>query len=228
VLRGVSLDVPAGHSLGILGPTGAGKSSLVHLLPRFYEPDQGRLLLDGIDLRDLDVTELRAAVGLVFQESFLFSGTVHDNVAYGRPTVDRAEVERCTRLAAAHVFVSALAQGYDTIVGERGVSLSGGQRQRLAIARALAMDPRVLVFDAATASVDALTEKRLFHGIRAAARGRTTLVISQRVTSVKWCDRIAVLEDGVVTALGTHTQLLAKSELYREIHTHQQLSGVMP
>lgn len=228
VLRGVSLRVPAGQSLGILGPTGSGKSSLMQLVPRFYEPDQGRVLLDGIDVRDLDVAELRAAVGLVFQEPFLFSGTVHDNVAYGRPSVDRAEVERCTRLAAAHDFVSELPKGYDTIVGERGVSLSGGQRQRLTIARALAMDPRVLIFDDATASVDALTEKHLFDGIRAAARGRTTLVISQRVTSVKWCDRIAVVDQGVVTAVGTHRELLATSELYREIHAHQQLTGVMP
>jgi len=225
VLRGVSLHVPAGGSLGILGPTGAGKSTLVQLLPRFYDPDRGRILLDGVDLRDLDVHELRAAVGLVFQESFLFSGTVADNVAYGRPEATREEIEECVRLAAAESFVRALPEGFETIVGERGVSLSGGQRQRLTIARALAMNPRVLIFDDATASVDAVTEKQLFEGIRSAAAGRTTLVISQRVTSVRWCDRIAVLDGGVVTAIGSHAELLASNPLYQEIHRYQELSG---
>ena len=137
-----------------------------------------------------------------------------------------ARVEECTRLAAAHEFVCDLPHGYDTIIGERGVSLSGGQRQRLTIARTLAMDPRVLIFDDATASVDAVTEKALFEGIREAARGRTTLVISQRVTSVRWCDRIAVLEDGVVTAVGVHADLMRASALYREILYHQELRGV--
>ena len=228
VLRGVSFEVPAGGSLGLIGPTGSGKSTLVQLLPRFYDPEAGTIRLDGINLRDLDVHALRAQVGLVFQEAFLFSGTVAENVAYGRPGISRAEIERCVRLAAGHDFVAALPQGYDTIVGERGVSLSGGQRQRLTIARALALDPRVLIFDDATASVDAVTEKRLFHGIRAAAAGRTTLVISQRVTSVRWCDRIAVLDGGVVTALGSHAELLQTSPLYKEIHSHQQLTRVLP
>jgi ATP-binding cassette subfamily B protein len=224
VIRGLSLHVPAGGSLGILGPTGSGKSSLVQLLPRFYDPDEGRILLDGIDVRELDVIDLRAAVGLVFQEPFLFSATVADNVAYGRPDVSREDVERCARLAAAHGFVTGLPDGYETIIGERGVSLSGGQRQRLTIARALAMDPRVLVFDDATASVDAVTEKALFDGIRAAARGRTTLVISQRVTSVRWCDRIAVIEAGRLTGLGTHEELGASHALYQEIFEHQRLT----
>jgi len=228
VLQGVTLDIPVGESLGIIGPTGAGKSTLVQLLPRFYDPDQGRVLLDGIDLNDLDVHALRSAVGLVFQEAFLFSGTVAENVAYGRPDISRERVEECVRLAAAEEFVRELPQGYDTMVGERGVSLSGGQRQRLTIARALAMDPRVLIFDDATASVDAVTEKQLFEGIRAAARGRTTLVISQRVTSVRWCDRIAVLDDGRITAIGSHAELLERSALYREIDSHQQLTGILP
>ena len=228
VLQGVTLDIPVGESLGIIGPTGAGKSTLVQLLPRFYDPDRGRVLLDGIDLNDLDVHALRSAVGLVFQEAFLFSGTVAENVAYGRPEISLERVEECVRLAAAEEFVRELPQGYDTMVGERGVSLSGGQRQRLTIARALAMDPRVLIFDDATASVDAVTEKQLFEGIRAAARGRTTLVISQRVTSVRWCDRIAVLDDGRITAVGSHAELLERSPLYREIDSHQQLTGTMP
>ena len=225
VLHALSLHVPAGTSLGLLGPTGSGKTSLVQLVPRFYDPQQGRVLVDDVDVRDLDVRELRAAVGLVFQEPFLFSATVAENIAYGRPDVTRERIVECARLAAAHEFVLRLPKGYETMVGERGVSLSGGQRQRLAIARALAMDPRVLIFDDATASVDAVTERELFDGIRSAARGRTTLVISQRVTSIKWCDRIAVLEDGRITGVGTHDELLGRNELYREIHRHQQLTG---
>jgi ATP-binding cassette subfamily B protein len=227
VLKGVTLDVPAGTSLGILGPTGSGKSSLVLLLPRFYDPSAGTVALDGVDVRDLDVRELRAAVGVVFQEAFLFSGTVAENVAYGRPDLPEAEVRRCVSLAAAADFVGRLPEGLQTVVGERGVSLSGGERQRLTIARALAMDPRVLVFDDATASVDAVTERSLFDGIRSAARGRTTLVISQRVPSVRWCDRIAVLEDGRVAALGTHEDVLRESALYREAHRQQAL-GRLP
>jgi ATP-binding cassette subfamily B protein len=228
VLRGVTLHVPAGRSLGILGPTGSGKSSLVQLVPRFYDADRGRILLDGVDVRDLAPGELARAVGLVFQEPFLFSATVAENVAYGNPDAPRERVVECARLAAAHEFVSALPEGYDTRVGERGVSLSGGQRQRLTIARALAMDPRVLIFDDATASVDAATERELFRGIRAAARGRTTLVVSQRVTSVRWCDRIAVVEEGRVAAVGTHAELLDASPLYREMHAHQALVRALP
>ena len=171
VLKGVSLEVPAGGSLGIIGPTGAGKSTLVQLLPRFYDPDAGAIRLDGIDLRELDVRELRKEVGLVFQEPFLFSGTVTANVGYGKPGTSFEEIQRCVDLAAGTEFVEALPKGYETVIGERGVSLSGGQRQRLTIARALAMDPRVLVFDDATASVDAVTERRLFRGIREGGEG---------------------------------------------------------
>jgi ATP-binding cassette subfamily B protein len=225
ILRGVNLDIPAGSSLGIIGATGSGKSSLVQLLPRFYDVGRGCILIDGVDVRDLDAEELRREVGIVFQEPFLFSATVRENVRYGRPDVSDADVERCTELAAAGEFVRNLPEGFDTIVGERGVSLSGGQRQRLTIARALARDPRVLVFDDATASVDAITEKKLFQGIRAAAAGRTTLVISQRVTSVRWCDRIAVLENGVVTAVGAHDELVESSALYGEIWHYQRLDG---
>jgi ATP-binding cassette subfamily B protein len=227
VLKGISLHVPPGGSLGILGVTGAGKSTLVALVPRFYDPTQGSVRLDGIDVRELEVPDLRRAVGLVFQEPFLFSATVADNIAYGNPEASRERIEECAKLAAAHEFIVTLPQGYETVIGERGVSLSGGQRQRLTIARALAMDPRLLIFDDATASVDAVTEKELFTGIRSAAEGRTTLVISQRVTSVAWCDRVAVLEDGELTALGTHAELMDRSELYREIQAHQQLKEVV-
>ncbi|MCG3134682.1 MAG: putative multidrug export ATP-binding/permease protein [Planctomycetes bacterium] len=223
VLANVTLDVPTGGSLGILGPTGAGKTTLASLLPRFYDPDSGRVTIDGTDIRDLDPVSLRRAVGLVHQEAFLFSATVAENIAYGNPAATREDVERCARLASAHEFVSKLPQGYETRVGERGVSLSGGQRQRLTIARALAMDPRVLVFDDATAAVDALTEHELFEGIRSASKGRTTLVISQRITALRWCDRIAVIERGRVADVGTHEELLARCPLYAEIEKHQRI-----
>jgi ABC-type multidrug transport system fused ATPase/permease subunit len=228
VLSGVTLRVPAGGSLGILGRTGSGKTTLLHLVPRFYDPTAGRVTLDGVDLADLDPHVLVRSVGLVFQEPFLFSATVAENVAYGRPGLEPGRVEEIARLAAAHEFVERLPRRYETRIGERGVSLSGGQRQRLTIARALATDPRVLLFDDATASVDAVTEKELFRGIRAAARGRTTVVVSQRVTSVRWCDRIAVLEDGRVSALGTPDELRATSALYREILAHQTLEAALP
>jgi ATP-binding cassette subfamily B protein len=228
VLRGVSLRVPAGTTLGILGPTGAGKTTLLHLVPRFYDPDVGSVRLGGVDVRDLDPRELVRTVGLAFQESFLFSATVAENVAYGREGLPRERVQACARLAAASEFVEKLPGGYDTRVGERGVSLSGGQRQRLAIARALAADPRVLLFDDATASVDAVTERELFRGIRDASRGRTTLVVSQRVTAVRWCDRIAVLEGGRVTAFGTPAEVERSSALWREVLVHQTLEGALP
>ncbi len=228
VLKGICLNVPAGTSLGIIGPTGAGKSTLAHLLPRLYEPTRGRVLLDGVDVRELRPHELRRAVALVFQESVLFSGTVAENVAYGQPDLTTPGVHEQLRRAAASEFVDALPAGIQTIVGERGVSLSGGQRLRVAIARSLACRPRVLVLDDATASGDSLTERQLFEGFREAAAACTLVIISQRIPSVRHCDQIAVLDQGRITALGTHEHLLVDSPLYREIHEQQKLTGVLP
>lgn len=228
VLAGVSLEIPAGGALGLIGPTGAGKSTLAHLLPRLYEAQAGRVEVDGVDVRALDPAALRAAVAVVFQEALLFSGTVAENLRYGRPDLGAPELWHLLEHAAAAEFVAALPDGLDTVVGERGVSLSGGQRQRLALARSLATRPRVLVLDDATASVDAVTERRIWRGIRAAAPDATLLVISQRIPSVRACDRIAVLDEGRVTAVGSHAELLAASALYRAIDEQQRLSGVLP
>ena len=232
VLKGVRLEIPAGSSLGLIGPTGAGKSSLVQLLPRFYDPTAGRVLIDGTDVRELPLARLRGDIALVFQEPFLFSDTVRGNVAYGRgeeqTPATQAAVEAACAQAQAATFVGALASGYETMVGERGVSLSGGQRQRLTIARALAAEPRVLILDDATASLDAVTEQELLTALREGTTSCTRIVISQRVPSVRWCDRIAVMDQGAVIGLGTHEHLLATCPLYGEIDKYQRLHEILP
>jgi ABC-type multidrug transport system fused ATPase/permease subunit len=216
-LRDVSLDVPAGRTVALVGATGSGKTSLAALLARLYDPTAGRVTIDGADLRDVSVGSVREAVALVSDEPFLFSTTVHDNIAYARPSATRAEVETAARRAQAHDFVVRLPDGYDTKVGERGMTLSGGQRQRLAIARALLADPRVLILDDATSSVDATTEQEIKRGLREVMAGRTTFVIAHRLSTIALADEIAVLEDGMVAAYGTHAELIERSDHYREI-----------
>ncbi|CAN0568067.1 unnamed protein product, partial [Laminaria digitata] len=208
VLRGLDLAVPAGETHAVVGVTGAGKSTLVKLLLRLYEPTGGRIALDGIDVRDLDFGSLRGAIGMVSQDVFLFADTVRENIAYGKPGADAAEVERAARLAEAHDFVSALPQGYETIVGERGQKLSGGQRQRLSLARAIVRDPAVLVLDEATSAVDNETEAAIQRSLAAVSKGRTTLVIAHRLSTVRSAHRIHVLEAGRVAEAGTHEELL--------------------
>jgi ABC-type multidrug transport system fused ATPase/permease subunit len=216
-LSDVSLDVPAGRTVALVGATGSGKTSLAALLARLYDPTAGRVTIDGADLRDVTVGSVREAVALVSDEPFLFSATVAENIAYARPSARREEIEAAARRAQAHEFVLGLPDGYDTRVGERGLTLSGGQRQRLAIARALLANPRVLILDDATSSVDASTEQEIKRGLREVMAGRTVFVIAHRLSTIALADEIAVLEDGRIAAYGTHAELIDRSDHYREI-----------
>jgi len=220
VLDGVTLDVPPGRTVALIGQTGAGKTTLTALVPRFYDVTSGRVLVDGTDVRDVTLTSLRRAIGVISQDPFLFSASVRENITFGAPYLDDAEVERVARLAEAHEFVARLPNGYNTIIGERGITLSGGQRQRLAIARALAVDPRILILDDATASVDASTEARIRVGLREAMENRTTLIIAHRLSTIALADEIVVLEDGRIAARGVHEELLETSAVYRDIYEH--------
>jgi ATP-binding cassette, subfamily B, bacterial len=216
-LRNIDLDVPAGQTVALVGPMGSGKTALVSLLPRLYDVNDGTVRIDGADVRSVDLVSLRREIAVVNDDPFLFSATVHDNIAYARPGASRAEVENAARAAQADGFIRALPGGYDTLVGERGLTLSGGQRQRVAIARALLADPRILILDDATSSVDASTEAEIKAALRAVMAGRTTFVIAHRLSTIALADEIVVLEDGQIAAHGEHDELLEESELYREI-----------
>jgi ATP-binding cassette subfamily B protein len=220
-LRRVSFTVPAGSAVALVGPTGAGKSTLLSLITRFYDPTGGRVLLDGCDLRQLDRLRLRQSVGIVFQETFLFSASVADNIAFGRPGATREDIVRVAQAARAHGFISELASGYDTIIGERGISLSGGQRQRLAIARALLLDPRIILLDDATSAIDPRTEREIREATRELCRGRTTFIVAQRAATVRHADLILVLNDGQLVESGRHEELLARGGLYRDLFATQ-------
>jgi ATP-binding cassette subfamily B protein len=217
VLRDIDLEVAAGRTVAIVGPTGSGKTTLVALLPRLYDPVEGSVLIDGADLRSVDVTALREEVGLVSDDPFLFSDTIRENIAYARPDASDEEVEAAAGRAGIHEFIAGLPDGYSTLVGERGMTLSGGQRQRVAIARALIKDPRVLILDDATSSVDATTEAEIKRALRELMRDRTTFVIGHRLSTVALADEVVVLEEGRIAARGTHDELLEESPLYREI-----------
>jgi ATP-binding cassette subfamily B protein len=220
VLEELGLALDAGTTLALIGHTGSGKTTLTSLVPRFYDVESGRVLVDGVDVRNVTLTSLRREIGVIPQDPFLFSTTVRENIAFGRPEMTDAEVERVARLAQAHEFVERLPQGYETVIGERGITLSGGQRQRVAIARALALDPRILILDDATASVDATTEAQIRAGLREVMRGRTTLIIAHRLSTIALADEIVVLDSGRIAARGTHEELLEQSPVYREIYEH--------
>jgi ATP-binding cassette subfamily B protein len=228
VLSGVDFEAQPGQTVALLGATGSGKSTIITLLPRFYDPSEGRITIDGIDLRDVTIESLRSQIGVVLQETTLFAGTIRENIAFGRTEASQREVESAARAAAAHDFITEFPDGYDTNVGERGATLSGGQRQRIAIARALLMNPRVLILDDSTSSVDLATEAQIQRALDELMKGRTSFVIAQRISTVMKADLILVLEKGRIVAQGRHAELLESSETYAEIYNSQLLSDVEP
>ena len=221
VLRDVTLDIPAGQVVALVGPSGAGKTTLVNLIPRFWDVTGGTLRVDGRDVRDYALADLRAQVGLVPQETLLFSGTVRENILYGRPGARPEEVEAAARAANAHEFITAFPQGYDTVVGERGVKLSGGQRQRVAIARAVLKDPRILILDEATSALDNESEALVQAALERLMQGRTTFVIAHRLSTIRNADRIVVMDGGRVVEDGPHAALIAQGGLYRDLYELQ-------
>lgn len=225
VLRDIELDVPPGRCVAILGGTGAGKSVLMSLIPRFFDPTTGRVLLDGIDARNLRLDDVRRNIGIVFQESFLFSNTVAANIAFGHPEATRAQIEKAARIASAHDFIMALPEGYDTVLGERGNSLSGGQRQRLAIARAILLEPPILLLDDPTAAIDSETEHEIFTALDRAIAGRTTFLVAHRLSTLRRADEILVMERGRIIQRGTHAELLHKPGPYRRVARLQLLDA---
>jgi ABC-type multidrug transport system fused ATPase/permease subunit len=216
-LTGIDLEVEPGRTIALVGPTASGKTSLVGLLARLYDPSEGRVVIDGADIKEVDLASLRREIAFVADDSFLFSDTVAANIAYARPDARTEEIEAAARRAQAHDFITVLPEGYDTIIGERGLTLSGGQRQRVAIARALLAEPRILILDDATSSVDARTEAQIKAGLRAAMEGRTTFIVAHRLSTISLADEIVVMDRGRIVDRGTHEELLERCPLYEEI-----------
>lgn len=225
VLQDINLVAEPGQTIAILGATGSGKSSLVYLIPRFYDPVKGRVTIDGIDVRDVTQDSLRSQIGISLQEAVLFSGTIRDNIRYGRNDATDEEVIAAAKAAQAHEFIMSFPEGYDTMVGQRGVNLSGGQKQRIAIARALLIDPKILILDDSTSAVDIETEAKVQEALRELMKDRTIFVIAQRISTVLNADKIVVLNSGRIVAEGTHSELMRASPLYREIYESQLGDG---
>jgi ATP-binding cassette subfamily B protein len=216
-LKGIDFSVEPGEAIAIVGATGAGKSALVGLIPRFYDVTSGRLTLDSIDVRDIDLDDLRRNIGIVFQESFLFSNTVAANIAFGHPEATREQIEKAARVAAAHDFITELPKGYETVLGESGVDLSGGQRQRLAIARAVLLEPAILLLDDPTAAIDPETENEILEAMQGAMEGRTTFIVAHRLSTLRRADKVVVLERGALVQAGTHEELMSRPGLYQRL-----------
>jgi ATP-binding cassette, subfamily B, bacterial len=225
VLNGLDLTIRGGEAVALVGATGSGKTTVARLVPRFYDVEAGRVLLDGVDVRDLSVQELRKSIGIVFEDTFLFSDSVRENIAFADPEASQDKVRRAARLSGAEAFIDALPDGYDTVIGEHGFSLSGGQRQRIAIARAVIADPRVLILDDATSSVDPTKEHEIRAALGEVMAGRTTIIIAHRPATIALADRVVLLADGIVVAEGTHDELLATSERYRTVLAAADSSG---
>jgi ATP-binding cassette subfamily B protein len=216
-LSGINLKIQPGQTVAIVGQTGTGKTSLVKLVNRTYDVTQGQVLLDGIDARDWNLESLRQQISIIEQDIFLFSRSIAENIAFGKPGASRDEVIAAAKAAQADEFIMGFKDGYDTVIGERGVTLSGGQRQRLALARAFLTDPRILILDDSTSAIDSATEDKIQQAIYAAAKGRTTLIITHRLSQIRWADLIVVLRGGRITAIGNHDQLMEQSLAYRQI-----------
>lgn len=218
VLKNINLTVKHGEKVAILGPVGSGKSTLIRLVPRFYDVSEGRILIDGYDIRDVKLKSLRRQIAIVSQEPFLFAGSIRENIAFGNPKASMKEIIRAAKIAKIHGFIKSLPRKYDTIIGERGITLSGGQKQRLAIARALIANPKILILDDPTSNLDAETEKRLIEDLKEMMKGRTTFIVTQRLSLVELADRIVVLDKGRIAEMGTHEELISKKGLYRTLY----------
>ncbi|HDJ89535.1 MAG TPA: ABC transporter ATP-binding protein, partial [Thermoprotei archaeon] len=218
ILKNLNLEIKPGERIAIVGPTGSGKSTLIKLIPRFYDPIKGRILIDGIDLRDVKIRSLRRHIGLVHQDIFLFPGTIRDNIAYGKPNASMDEIIAAAKAAGIHDFIVSLPKGYNTVIGERGIRLSGGQKQRIAIARALLIDPKIIILDDSTSYLDAETERIIGEVLKKLFKGRTVIIITQRPSTIRLADRIVVLSDGRVVEEGSHEELLKKNGLYAKLY----------
>jgi ATP-binding cassette subfamily B protein len=221
VIRGLDLEIQPGEMIGLVGHSGSGKSTLVNLISRFYDVSEGSILVDGTDLRQMAIADFRRNIGMVLQEPFLFFGTIAENIAYGKPDASRAEIIAAARAAHAHEFILRLPHGYDSLVGERGQSLSGGERQRISIARALLIDPRILILDEATSALDSQTEKEIQTALDNLVKGRTTIAVAHRLSTLRKADRLVVLEQGQVVEIGSHATLMAARGKYWALYRAQ-------